>query len=129
MKTVYFRAELIFPHESVPALADVGNGQWEDLVARVADLPETHEDSLAYSLMMIRLCGIQESGATSLAEDYENAPGRKKITEKPPGFLREDVVAGGKKKAKMKVRSGNVVENKGMVFHGPERNGNVTDDR
>jgi len=57
MKTVYFRAELIFPHESVPALADMGNGQWENLVARVADLPETHEDSLAFSLMMIRLCG------------------------------------------------------------------------
>ena len=57
MKTVYFRAELLFPHESVPALVDVGNGQWEDLVTRVADLPETHEDSLAFSLMMIRLCG------------------------------------------------------------------------
>jgi hypothetical protein len=57
MKTVYFRAELLFPHESVPALADVGNGQWENLVTRVADLPETHEDSLAFCLMMIRLCG------------------------------------------------------------------------
>jgi hypothetical protein len=57
MKTVYFRAELLFPHESVSALADVGNGQWEGLVTRVADLPETHEDSLAFSLMMIRLCG------------------------------------------------------------------------
>lgn len=57
MKTVYFRAELLFPHESVLALADAGNGQWEDLVIRVADLPETHEDSLAFCLMMIRLCG------------------------------------------------------------------------
>jgi hypothetical protein len=57
MKTVYFRAELLFPHESVPALVEVGNGQWRDLVKRVADLPETHEDALAFSLMMIRLCG------------------------------------------------------------------------
>lgn len=57
MKTVYFRAELLFPHECVPALADVGNGQWQSLVERVADLPETHEDALAFSLMMIRLCG------------------------------------------------------------------------
>ena len=57
MKTVYFRAELLFPHESVSALMDAGNGQWQNLVERVADLPETHEDALAFSLMMIRLCG------------------------------------------------------------------------
>jgi hypothetical protein len=57
MKTVYFRAELLFPHESVPSLMDAGNGQWQNLVERVSDLPETHEDSLAFSLMMIRLCG------------------------------------------------------------------------
>ena len=57
MKTVYFRAELLFPHECVPALVEVGNGQWRDLVKRVADLPETHEDALAFALMMIRLCG------------------------------------------------------------------------
>jgi hypothetical protein len=57
MKTVYFRAELLFPHDSVPALVEAGNGQWQDLVKRIADLPETHEDALAFSLMMIRLCG------------------------------------------------------------------------
>ncbi len=57
MKTVYFRAELLFPHESVSALMEVGNGRWKRLVKRVADLPETHEDALAFSLMMIRLCG------------------------------------------------------------------------
>jgi hypothetical protein len=57
MKTVYFRAELLFPHECVVALMDVGNGQWQSLVKRVADLAETHEDALAFSLMMIRLCG------------------------------------------------------------------------
>lgn len=57
MKTVYFRAELLFPHESVPALLDAGDGQWQSLVKRVGDLPETHEDALAFSLMMIRLCG------------------------------------------------------------------------
>ena len=57
MKTVYFRAELLFPHESVAALAEVGNGEWKTLVKRIADLPETDEDSLAFSLMMIRLCG------------------------------------------------------------------------
>jgi hypothetical protein len=57
MKTVYFRSELLFPHESVSDLMDMGDGQWQKLVARVAALPDTHEDSLAFSLMMIRLCG------------------------------------------------------------------------
>ncbi len=57
MKTVYFRAELLFPHESVLALVEVGDGQWQSLVERVADLPETDEDALAFALMMIRLCG------------------------------------------------------------------------
>jgi len=57
MKTVYFRTELLFPHESVSALVDVGDGQFQSLVRLVADLPETHEDALAFSLMMIRLCG------------------------------------------------------------------------
>jgi hypothetical protein len=30
--------------------------QWQKLVERVAVLPETHENSLAFSLMMIKLC-------------------------------------------------------------------------
>lgn len=57
MKTVYFRTELLFPHESASALIDAGDGRWQTLVGRVAELPETHEDALAFSLMMIRLCG------------------------------------------------------------------------
>jgi hypothetical protein len=57
MKTVYFRTELLFPHESTSALVDAGDGRWRRLVRRVAELPETHEDALAFSLMMIRLCG------------------------------------------------------------------------
>lgn len=57
MKTVYFRSELLFPHECVSDLMDIRDGKWQKLVARVASLPDTHEDSLAFSLMMIRLCG------------------------------------------------------------------------
>jgi hypothetical protein len=57
MKTVYFRTELLFPHESVPSLLDAGDQQWQSLVEWVADLPEIHEDALSFSLMMIRLCG------------------------------------------------------------------------
>lgn len=57
MKTVYFRSELLFPHECVADLIDIRDGEWQKLVVRVASLPDTHEDSLAFSLMMIRLCG------------------------------------------------------------------------
>ena len=51
------RAEILFPHKSVSALASVRNGKWRELVRRVSGLPEDHPDSLAFSLMMIRQCG------------------------------------------------------------------------
>ncbi len=51
------RAEILFPHKSVSALASVRNGKWRELVRRVSSLPEDHPDSLAFSLMMIRQCG------------------------------------------------------------------------
>jgi hypothetical protein len=53
---MYPRTEILFPHRSISALKGLGNGQWQKLVERVAALPETHEDSLAFSLMMIKLC-------------------------------------------------------------------------
>jgi hypothetical protein len=31
--------------------------EWQELVGRIAELPDTHEDSLAFALMMIRLSG------------------------------------------------------------------------
>ncbi len=57
MRYFYQKTELLFPHKSVAALAQSGDGKWGELVERVASLPEVHEDSLAFSLMMIRLCG------------------------------------------------------------------------
>jgi hypothetical protein len=57
MKTVYFKSELLFPHENVADLEDIRDGKWQKLVSRISSLPDTHEDSLAFSLMMIRLCG------------------------------------------------------------------------
>jgi len=54
---MYPRTEILFPHRSVSALKGLRDGgQWQKLVERVAALPETHEDSLAFCLMMIRLC-------------------------------------------------------------------------
>lgn len=52
------KSPFLFPHSSVPFLhAMREEGSWADLVERVAALPETHEDSLAFQLMMIRICG------------------------------------------------------------------------
>ena len=51
------RTPFLFPHESVGELKHVRDGQWLTLVEEVENLPETHKDSLAFSLMMIRICG------------------------------------------------------------------------
>jgi hypothetical protein len=39
------------------SLRDLRGPEWSDLVSRVTKLPETDPDSLAFSLMMIRLDG------------------------------------------------------------------------
>lgn len=59
MQSLYFKpeTEILFPHWAIPNLMDLRNGKWQDLTEYVASLPETHEDSLAFGLMMIRLCG------------------------------------------------------------------------
>ncbi len=50
------RAEILFPHKSISALASVRETKWRELARRVASLPEDHPDSLAFSLMIIRQC-------------------------------------------------------------------------
>lgn len=54
---MYTRNELMFPPYAIPALRDLRGEEWRQLVERVAGLPPTHPDSLAFSLMMIRLDG------------------------------------------------------------------------
>jgi hypothetical protein len=53
--TVNPRTELLFPPHLIPDLADLRGDEWRRLVERVASLPETHSDTLAFCLMMIRL--------------------------------------------------------------------------
>ena len=53
---MYPRNEILFPHRSVSALKDLRDSKWRQLVERIAALPETHVDALAFSLMRIRLC-------------------------------------------------------------------------
>lgn len=50
-------SELIFPPYAIAPLRGLRGPEWDDLVKRVVALPETHPDSLAFSLMMVRLDG------------------------------------------------------------------------
>ena len=54
---MYPRSEILFPHQCVSALRGLRGPLWQELVARIVDLPDTHEDSLAFALMMIKLAG------------------------------------------------------------------------
>lgn len=54
---MYPKAELLFPPRLILSLRDLRGPEWAALVQSVAKLPETDPDSLAFSLMMIRLDG------------------------------------------------------------------------
>ncbi len=54
---MYPKAELLFPPRLIPVLKNLRGPEWSALVDRVMKLPETDPDSLAFSLMMIRLDG------------------------------------------------------------------------
>ncbi|MEZ4860427.1 MAG: hypothetical protein R3C14_03945 [Caldilineaceae bacterium] len=54
---VHTKAELLFPAHLISSLRDLRGDEWRQLVDRVAALPETHADSLAFVLMMIELDG------------------------------------------------------------------------
>ena len=53
--TVNPRTELLFPPSLIPDLKDLRGEEWRELVEYIASLPETHDDTLAFCLMMIRL--------------------------------------------------------------------------
>ena len=50
-------SELLYPPYAIAPLKHLRGPAWQALVRRVAALPETHPDSLAFSLMMVRLDG------------------------------------------------------------------------
>ena len=54
---MYPKAELLFPPRLIGSLRNLRGPEWADLVDRVTKLPETDPDSLAFTLMMIRLDG------------------------------------------------------------------------
>jgi hypothetical protein len=54
---MYVNAEIMFPPSVIPALRDACGPGWRSLVDTVTRLDDTHPESLAFSLMMIRLDG------------------------------------------------------------------------
>ncbi|MBI5301461.1 MAG: hypothetical protein HY868_04935 [Chloroflexi bacterium] len=50
-------SEFLFAHWAVPALRDLRGARWRDLVTRVAALPATDPDALAFALAMVRVNG------------------------------------------------------------------------
>lgn len=57
---MYTANELMFPPYVIPQLRKMRGKEWQDLVGHIASLPETHEEKLAFMLMMIRLNGCLE---------------------------------------------------------------------
>jgi hypothetical protein len=51
---MYPESEILFPTRCINQLAGLRGPDWRALIERIATLPETHEDSLAFSLMMIK---------------------------------------------------------------------------
>jgi hypothetical protein len=54
---MYTNNDILFPRHVIASLKDLRGTEWNELVERVADLEETHEETLAFMLMMIRLNG------------------------------------------------------------------------
>jgi hypothetical protein len=54
---MYTKNELMFPHYVISRVRDARGPAWRDLIDRVTGLPETHEEVLAFMLMMVRLNG------------------------------------------------------------------------
>jgi hypothetical protein len=54
---MYTSNDILFPRHVIPTLKYLRGAVWSALVERVSALPETHEETLAFMLMMIRLNG------------------------------------------------------------------------
>jgi len=60
MAAMYMQTEIMFPSRAIPLLRNACGPEWRRLVDKVAELDETHPESLAFALMMIRLDGCLE---------------------------------------------------------------------
>lgn len=53
---MYPESEILFPYRAIVSLRRERGAEWQELVDRVAQQQDGSEDTLAFSLMMIRLC-------------------------------------------------------------------------
>lgn len=49
--------DILFPHSVILSLKNKRGKEWAQLVERISKLPENHEETLAFMLMMVRLNG------------------------------------------------------------------------
>jgi len=54
---MYTENALFFPRQAIAALRDTRGQEFNALIDRILTLPETHEETLAFMLMMIQLNG------------------------------------------------------------------------
>ena len=57
---MYVETEILFPPRIIPQLRDAAGHEFRKLVDHVASLDEGHPESLAFTLMMVRLNGCLE---------------------------------------------------------------------
>lgn len=57
---MYVTTEIMFPSRLIPTLRNACGPDWQRLVDKVTPLEETDPESLAFSLLMIRLNGCME---------------------------------------------------------------------
>lgn len=62
------KIEFLFAHWAVPELADLRGNRWRQLVTRIASLPSTDPDALAFALAEIRLNGCVNCDARRYRE-------------------------------------------------------------
>ncbi|MBN1287557.1 MAG: hypothetical protein JXB47_19305 [Anaerolineae bacterium] len=58
-------AEVLFPARVIPLLRDLRGGVWCELIDKVIEAGDSHPDTLAFGLMMIRLDGCMTCHADS----------------------------------------------------------------
>ena len=82
---MYSRCEILFPHSRVNGLKKLKGEDWYKLTERIAVLPETHEDALAFSHMMIKLCDCLNCDLSS----YKAALGCSACSQRTINALRD----------------------------------------
>lgn len=54
---MYTNNDILFPHHAIQLLKRTRGARFRQLVERIQKLPEAHEETLAFMLMMVRLNG------------------------------------------------------------------------